>query len=35
MVRETRRLGIIIIKEMIKLAHLRWPGHVVRMGDER
>jgi len=28
-------LGIIIIKESIKLAHLRWSGHVVKMGDDR
>jgi len=28
-------LGIIINKEMIKLAHLSWSGHVVRMRDDR
>jgi hypothetical protein len=28
-------LGITVIKEMIKLAHLRWSGHVVKMGDKR
>jgi hypothetical protein len=28
-------LGIILIKEIIKLAHLRWSGHLVRGGDDR
>jgi hypothetical protein len=28
-------LGIIPLREMTKLAQLRWYGHIVRMGDER